>query len=120
MGSLYVPTLADVDPEDLAGGCCAEIGDVEIAVRAECHTGRKEKAGGYIFDLAGAVKAYNLAIPRCWQAGSGGEFERIKETIRAEIDGDDGSKTGARSREAKLLELVAATEAEEEGPRACA
>ena len=64
-------TLVDGDAEDLTGRCCTEVRDVEVAVRAECHTGRNREPGGYIFDIAGAIKAYNLAIARSWEADSG-------------------------------------------------
>jgi hypothetical protein len=96
-------TLVDGYAEDLAARCCTEVRDVEVAVRTECHTGRKGKSGGYIFDIADAVKAYNLAIARSWEAGSGRELERIEEAIRAEVDGNDCGEAGSRSRETKTL-----------------
>src|ERR1700729_1525828 len=117
---LRLKTLVDGDAEDLSGGCCAEVRDVEVAVRAECHTGRNGEPGGYILDIAGAIKAYNLAIAGSWKARSGRELERIEKTIRPEVDGDHCGKAGTRSGEAKLLELVAAAETEEEWPGACA
>jgi hypothetical protein len=60
--------LVDGDAEDLAVGCCSVVRDVEVAVRPECHTGRKEESGGYIFDIAGAIQAYNLASARGWDS----------------------------------------------------
>src|SRR3984957_11965498 len=118
--NLSLNTLVHGNAENLAGRCCTEVRDVEVAIRTEGHTGGNGEAGGYIFNIAGAIKAYDLAIARSWEAGSGREFERVEETIRAEIDGDNCGEAGARSREAKLLELVAAAETEEEGPGACA
>src|ERR1700734_16661 len=94
--NLSLNTLVHGNAENLAGRCCTEVRDVEVAIRTEGHTGRS------------------------WEAGSGREFERVEETIRAEIDGDNCGEAGARSREAKLLELVAAAKTEEEGPGACA
>ena len=112
--------LVDGDAENLAGRCRTEVRDVEVAVWAERHTGRNGEASGYIFYIAGAIKAYYLAIARSWEAGSGRELKRIEETIRTEIDGDNCGEAGARSREAKLLDFVATAETEEEGPGACA
>ena len=87
----------DGDTEDLPGWCCTEVRNVEVAVRAECHTSRNGEPGGYILDIAGAIEAYNLAIARNWQAGSSRELERIEKTIRAEIDRDDCGEAGTRS-----------------------
>jgi hypothetical protein len=118
--NLSLNTLVHGNAENLAGRCRTEVRDVEVAVRAEGHTGRNGEAGGYIFYIAGAIKAYDLAIARSWEARSGRELERIEETIRAEVDGDNCGEAGTRSREAKLLGLVVAAETDEEGPRASA
>src|ERR1700722_926630 len=114
--------LVDGDAEDLAARGCTEVRNVEVAIRAECHTGREGESGGYIFDIAGAVKAYDLPDTEWWgrKAGSIVEFEHVEKAIGAEVDGDDCGEAGARSGEAKLLGLVVAAEAEEEGPGACA
>jgi hypothetical protein len=96
--NLSLNTLVHGNAENLAGRCRTEVRDVEVAVRADGHTGRNGEAGGYIFNVAGAIKAYDLAITRSWEAGSGRELERIEETIRAEIDGDNCGEAGARSR----------------------
>src|ERR1700733_9635531 len=112
--------LVNRDAKDLAARCRTEVRDVEIAVRAEGHAGRNGEPSGYIFDISGAVKAYNPAIARGWEGGSGRELQRIEETIRTEVDGDDCGEAGARSRETKLLEVVAAAETDEEGPGASA
>ncbi len=110
--------LVDGDAEDLAGRGCTEVRDVEVAIRTKCHTSGNGEPGGYIFDIAGTVKAYHLAIARCREAGSCRELEGVEEAIGAEVDGNDCGEAGARSREAKLLGLVAAAETEEEGPGA--
>ena len=57
-----------------------------MPVRAECHPGRNGEPGGYIFDIAVAVKPHNLAVARSGKAGSGREFQHIQKTIRAEVD----------------------------------
>src|ERR1700742_5240522 len=108
------------DAKDLATGCRSEVRHVEVAVRPERHTGRNGEASGYIFDIPGAIKAYNLAVARSWEAGSSRELQHIEQTIRTEVDGDDCGEAGARSGEAKLLEGVAAAETDKEGPRASA
>jgi hypothetical protein len=104
--------LGEGDAHDLACSCrCgAVVGDVEAAVGAKGHAGWNGEPGGYLFDIADAIKAYNLAIARGWEAGSGRELKRIEETIRAEVDGDNCGEASARSREAKFLELVATAE----------
>lgn len=114
--------LADRDAKDLTARGCSEVRDVEVPVRAECHTCREGQSGGYIFDIASAVEAYNLPDAEWWggKTGSIVEFECVEETIRAKVDGNDCSEAGARSREPKLLRLVVAAETKEEGPRACA
>ena len=83
-------TLVDGDAENLAGRCCTEVRDVEVAVRAECHTGRNGEPGGYIFDIAGAVKAYNLAVAM-------GLGSRQRQRARAHRGGHQG-----RSRRRRL------------------
>ncbi len=57
----------DGDAENLAARCCTEVRDVEVAIRAEGHAGRNGESGGYTFDLASAVKAYNHAVARSWE-----------------------------------------------------
>lgn len=70
-------TLVDGDAEDLADRCCTEVRDVEVAVRAECHTGGNGESGGYIFDNACAVKAYNLPDTKWWGRKTGGIVESL-------------------------------------------
>jgi hypothetical protein len=48
------------------------------------------------------------------------EVRDVEVAVRAEIDGGHCGEAGARSSEAKLLQLVAAALTDEEGPRACA
>src|ERR1700735_5003268 len=56
-------TLVDGDAEDLAAARrCTEVRDVEVAIRAEGHTGRPGESGGYLFDIAGAVYADDLTV----------------------------------------------------------
>lgn len=57
--------LVDGNAENLARRCRTEVRDVEVAIRAECHTGRNGEPGGYIFDIAGVSKAYIIRRRRC-------------------------------------------------------
>jgi hypothetical protein len=82
----------------------AEVRDVKIAVRAECHTGGNRKPGGYIFDISGALRRTTLPSPGAGRPEAAESSSIPVEYLRCSSKAEQMAAEGEMRRDSLILQ----------------